>query len=153
MCVQYALHGCCRQDGCSNSHNIDDVLFWEKNDGKSPSARRRDRKRKADGQAKSSTGVRSTCSTKPGRREAHRAGYDAFMTGHLFAVMAVTFAKPGFPLKPLSFRPKDAGVGHLANKIFLSGKKSPFLLESSAFERASPAVCVLKRELGLTPSV
>jgi hypothetical protein len=159
------LHGCCKQEGCSKSHDIDDVLAWEKNDGKSPSARRRERKRKSDGSPVSQNDANSSPGNSPstnnvnkrkgrtsGRREAHRAGYDAFMTAHLFAVMAVAFAKPAFPPKPASFRPGDAGLAHFANKIFLSGKKAPLMLAPSAFDRASPAVCVLKRDLGMTPS-
>ncbi|KAJ3158874.1 Target of EGR1, member 1 (Nuclear) [Geranomyces michiganensis] len=74
----------------------------------------------------------------PASQHFHSAGFDAYMTGYLFAWYFAKFhtAAPSAssqPAQPLPTSLKDA----IGNKLYLMGKDIPLLVEKSAFAKTS----------------
>ncbi|XP_042234548.1 target of EGR1 protein 1-like [Homarus americanus] len=65
----------------------------------------------------------------------HRAGYDAFMTGFIFA----THVSEGNKLtaKNLTFTPENIGLSEQVNKVYLMGKNIPFLVRTGTYANMS----------------
>ncbi|CAG0888754.1 unnamed protein product [Cyprideis torosa] len=130
-CPAYAAVGNCRRvlDGCPLSHDID-VVFRDEE-----LAAQKKRKRKRDVEAAPSVQVIESASETPPsvdgthedhpaveRTRGHRASFDAFMTA--FALLG-----------------NSSSVADLskegANKVYLSGKTFPLLIQQSAYSAVS----------------
>lgn len=61
----------------------------------------------------------------------HRAGFDAFMTGYIFAFASVA--------SPRNAEGPDSWIPACANKLYLSGKSVPLHVAKSAFSKSSRA--------------
>ncbi|XP_046364804.2 target of EGR1 protein 1-like [Haliotis rufescens] len=70
------------------------------------------------------------------RKEGHRAGYDAFMTGY---IMAYYFTKYGkLPAeKRRNVKLTDLNVEEFKNKVYLCGKDIPLVITKSSFTKSS----------------
>lgn len=65
----------------------------------------------------------------------HRAGCDAFMTGFAMACFLTNHGR--FPQDVGTFKPTDTGTEEMINKVFLSGKDVPLVIQKSAFNKSS----------------
>ncbi|XP_064086422.1 target of EGR1 protein 1-like isoform X1 [Macrobrachium nipponense] len=65
----------------------------------------------------------------------HRAGFDAFMTGFLFAEYITEHGKPEEKDNP--FSPENLGLSEEVNKIYLMGKNFPFLIRTGTYASTS----------------
>ncbi|XP_046566999.1 target of EGR1 protein 1-like [Haliotis rubra] len=70
------------------------------------------------------------------RKEGHRAGYDAFMTGY---IMAYYFTKYGkLPAETRrNVKLTDLNVDEFKNKVYLCGKDIPLVITKSSFTKSS----------------
>ena len=70
------------------------------------------------------------------KQGAHRAGYDAFMTGYCFIMFLANFAKnnpePNGPIDANKLR-----ITNLVNNIYLTGKDQPLKVIASSFVKPS----------------
>lgn len=76
------------------------------------------------------------------RSGGHRAGFDAFMTGYIFATFAAKYRKPcgGGDSATETGTLGDFGIAdELANKVYLGGKDFPLQIAASNFARPSKA--------------
>ena len=70
------------------------------------------------------------------KQGAHRAGYDAFMTGYCLAFyMAVNAKSKPNATRPLN--PKAMGISHVINNIYLTGKDQSLRITASSFAKPS----------------
>ena len=69
----------------------------------------------------------------------HRAGYDAFMTGFIFA--SIVSEKGLWTSKDDPFSPKNIGLSDQVNKVYLMGKNIPFLIRTGAYANRSSKHC------------
>ncbi|KAG0724015.1 Target of EGR1 protein 1 [Chionoecetes opilio] len=69
----------------------------------------------------------------------HRAGYDAFMTGFVFAT--IVSMKGQLTSKDDPFTPKNIGLADQVNKVFLMGKDFPFLIRTGHYSSKSSNHC------------
>ena len=86
MCEEYATHGHCKAiKTCPLSHDLDAIL-----DAEDAKKHRKIKRDKADDDKEDDSAVPSLAPTpatmtSSGRSHGHRAGFDAFMTGFVFA--------------------------------------------------------------------
>lgn len=69
----------------------------------------------------------------------HRAGYDAFMTGYIFA--SIVSDKGVWTSKDNPFTPENIGLADQVNKVYLGGKNFPFLIRTGAYASKSSNHC------------
>lgn len=70
------------------------------------------------------------------KQSAHRAGYDAFMTGYCFASFLLTaFNKEIDFNAPLNA--KRMGISHFVNNLYLTSKDVPLRVSASTFAKTS----------------
>ncbi|KAK8381328.1 hypothetical protein O3P69_018427 [Scylla paramamosain] len=69
----------------------------------------------------------------------HRAGYDAFMTGYIFA--SIVSDKGVWTSKDNPFTPENIGLADQVNKVYLGGKNFPFLIRTGAYASKSSKHC------------
>lgn len=65
----------------------------------------------------------------------HKAGYDAFMTGFIFA--SYIAEKGVLSTKNTSYAADSLGLSEEKNKMYLVGKNIPFLIRTSAYANMS----------------
>ncbi|CAG2162619.1 unnamed protein product [Oppiella nova] len=141
VCDDYANHGWCRlKNSCYRSHNIDHILN-KKNRSKRMKKLIKKLKKKSEEHTIESTSGGDNSSvesinTKQSKQGAHRAGYDAFMTGYYFAsYLAVNAKSRPLPSKPLNC--KSLGISAIVNNIYLTGKDQPLRVTASSFAKTS----------------
>ena len=64
----------------------------------------------------------------------HRAGFDSFMTGFVFAVFLSRYGTSG---NETARGLKDMGLDEFVNKVYLSGKDIPLLIQKGNFSKTS----------------
>lgn len=69
----------------------------------------------------------------------HRAGYDAFMTGFIFA--SIVSEKGLWTSKDALFTPSNIGLTDQVNKVYLMGKNIPFLIRTGTYASKSSKHC------------
>ncbi|XP_041658221.1 target of EGR1 protein 1 [Cheilinus undulatus] len=70
----------------------------------------------------------------------HRAGFDAFMTGYIFAYSCIQFRKGGLGSVEEKQQVKEqAWLPSCVNKVYLSGKAAPLNVVKSTFSKSSKA--------------
>lgn len=87
----------------------------------------------------STNGVHEINATDKGqsmqRASGHRSGYDAFMTGFLFAIHVAELGK--LTSKEDPFTAEHLGLSEQVNKIYLMGKNFPFLIRTGTYASLS----------------
>lgn len=71
------------------------------------------------------------------KQGAHRAGYDAFMTGYCFTMFLANFAKNNPDPKSPIIDANKLGITDLVNNIYLTGKDQPLKVIASSFVKPS----------------
>lgn len=88
------------------------------------------------------TGVRSAESNAEAKKKAdagsHRAGFDAHMTGYIFAYACAFLKKEAEP-GPEGAESEESWLPICVNKIYLSGKAAPLNVVKSTFAKSSKA--------------
>eukprot|EP00730_Choanoeca_flexa_P019448 TRINITY_DN9498_c0_g1_i1.p2 TRINITY_DN9498_c0_g1~~TRINITY_DN9498_c0_g1_i1.p2 ORF type:complete len:429 (+),score=102.28 TRINITY_DN9498_c0_g1_i1:3-1289(+) len=136
-CHKYSRFGFCNNDGCQLSHDLD--LILDRNLAK-PTAKRS--KAVSSDETDSNTTRDSSLRTKPGTTssdksgvdkraavEGHRAGYDAFMTGYVYA----SYVRD-HPDIPTSYTSRLYVMGAQRNSLLL--KKSAFTQYTATHQAA-----------------
>ncbi|KAG7227411.1 hypothetical protein INR49_000416 [Caranx melampygus] len=98
--------------------------------------------RTADGEReKSSDHPAGTDTQKKSDAGTHRAGFDAFMTGYIFAHSCALFGKEGAGTVGESEHKEDeqSRLPTCLNKVYLSGKAAPLNVVKSTFSKSSKA--------------
>ncbi|XP_014914116.1 target of EGR1 protein 1 [Poecilia latipinna] len=90
------------------------------------------------------TGIRSTESNAEARKKAdagtHRAGFDAYMTGYIFAYACALIKKEAEPgPEGADAQSEESWLPVCINKIYLSGKAAPLNVVKSTFAKSSKA--------------
>ncbi|ELT96816.1 hypothetical protein CAPTEDRAFT_205148 [Capitella teleta] len=129
-CKHYAAHGWCQQgDFCPNSHDVDVILEGE---------HKQKKKRKTIAMETSDpplpVGGANEGSVKlEARVRGHRAGFDAFMTGFIFAFFCARYGESNGKESFID----SVGFQEYRNKLFLSGKDIPLQVLKSGFAKTS----------------
>ncbi len=147
ICEEFAGHGHCKRGkGCERSHNLDAILAHEESQ-QTRRRRKRHNGKKSDSntdakldatspplaieisappvptEASKTPVVSSDQSLSTSRSQGHRAGFDAFMTGYLFAYYQTTLP--------------EAELQSAKNKLFVTSKPFPMHVAKSQYTNTS----------------
>ncbi|XP_067144183.1 target of EGR1 protein 1-like isoform X1 [Centruroides vittatus] len=129
VCKNYANHGwCSKGKDCTDSHNVDDVL--DKQGCGLPSKKRKIEDIKEQEISTSKISVDNSLS-----HTGHRAGFDAFMTGFVFASFLEAHCKLKSPSGLTAML--ESGFDKTVNKIYLIGKNVPLIVTKGNFAKSS----------------
>ena len=139
VCEEYATHGHCKAiKTCPLSHDLDTILDAE--DAKKHRKRKREKADDdiVDAPSAPPLGATPATMTSSGRNHGHRAGFDAFMTGFVFACKycecIIYSTSNDIDMAVQDDFPK----GELVNLISLSGKPRPLPILKSQYTHPSP---------------
>ncbi len=135
VCETFRHHGHCPdKKACGLSHNVDHVI------AKNEARKRKSRANGENGAGDSKKAKRSSAGTNASSGSgAHRAGFDAFMTGFAFATFLVHHTK--LPQKPVDFKADTIGTSTFVNRLSLSCKDFPLVIQKSAYAKMSVGHC------------
>ncbi|EDV23307.1 uncharacterized protein TRIADDRAFT_57787 [Trichoplax adhaerens] len=139
VCQPFATRGYCPSGiECNKSHNIDDVLFMEEQ----ALTNKRSKKRKIENdngeateKAKSETCNQVNRKLLLHRSGIHRAGFDAYMTGFIFAYYSFKHSNQDKELTESVS--KILGLRDCRNRIHLNRKTMPLQIVKSQFAKSS----------------
>lgn len=136
ICQNYANYGyCSKGKDCTSSHNIDDIL--DKQGCGFPTKKR---KANYDEEENINLEVKKILPSIHSSEKSllycgHRAGFDAFMTGFVFAAFLETRCKVKSPLEVITAI--KSGFEDTVNKIYLIGKDVPLIVAKGNFAKVS----------------
>jgi target of EGR1 protein 1 len=154
ICKHYGFHGWCEQGiECDKSHNIDFILdiskMTTKGNGKRTTRHSKLEKlrkfseklvisseQSLNGPFSEVVTLNESLSSEVGRCKsaAHRAGYDAFMTGYSFVGYLIS---TNVILRDGYLNKRDVETAKFVNNVFLSGKEQPLRIRPSNFSKTS----------------